>query len=228
MLFWQEHVVKFGFYFPTRRQCKDIPLAYDCTANSRVHYYPLWSSTSSSQSTMYLIILLSVTLWCLFGGCYLFAVETPQGSIQPIRDCCSVNSPLTSSGWAWLLFKWVSFVLALSSNHRVTDSPGKGLMALLHTPRCTWWSLWSISSQRGVSVTSKERRKRRWRTDAVLSLAQIFGKLWRRFYDPSMPLKCTRNGLWEWNYQMVQLYFPPLSITRKIIFLLVYVLVTVC
>lgn len=35
-----------------------------------------------------------------------------RGSIQPIRDCCSVNSPLTSSGWAWLLFKWVSFVSA--------------------------------------------------------------------------------------------------------------------
>lgn len=101
-----------------------VPLAYDLPANSRVHYYPPLSSTSFSWSRMYLIILLSVTLWCLFGGCYLFVVETPLGSIQPIRDCCSVNSPLTSSGWAWLLFKWVSFVLALSSNLRVTDSQG--------------------------------------------------------------------------------------------------------
>lgn len=88
--------------------------------------YPPSSCTSSSQSRMYLIILLSVTLWRLFGGCYLFAVETPQGSIQLIRDCCSVNSPLTSSGWAWLLFKRDSFVLALSSNLCVTDSPGGG------------------------------------------------------------------------------------------------------
>lgn len=61
-------------------------------------------------------MLLSVTLWCLFGGCYLFALETPRGSAQLIRDCCSVNSPLTSSGWA-------SFVLAPSSNVCVTDSP---------------------------------------------------------------------------------------------------------
>lgn len=107
-------------------QCRRIPVAYDLTANSRVHYYPSLSSTSSTQSEMYLIILLSVTLWRLFGGCYLFAVETPLGSVQPIRHCCSVNSPMTSSGWAWLLFKWVSFVFGgpLSSNLPVTDSQG--------------------------------------------------------------------------------------------------------
>lgn len=104
---------------------------------------------------MYLIILLSVTLWCLFGVCYLFAVETPRGSIQPIRDCCSVNSPLTSSGWAWLLFKWVSFVLALSANLPVTDSPGGGLMALLYVSHSAGWSLRSCQSLRWVSMPSE-------------------------------------------------------------------------
>lgn len=34
------------------------------------------------------------------------------GSVRPIRDCCSVNSPLTSSGWLWLRFSRVSFVLS--------------------------------------------------------------------------------------------------------------------
>lgn len=109
---------------------------------------------------MYLIILLSVTLWRLFGGCYLFAVETPRGSVQPIRDCCSVNSPLTSSGWAWLLFKWVSFVLALSSNLRVTDSPGEGgLMPLLYAPHYAGWSLRSCRSQVGVHMPPEAEGK---------------------------------------------------------------------
>lgn len=65
--------------FPPCFEDGGTPLAYDCTTNSRVHYYPPLSSTSSSRSTMYLIMLLSVTLRCLFGGCYLLAVETPRG-----------------------------------------------------------------------------------------------------------------------------------------------------
>lgn len=142
-------VAKLNFYLPT---CRDTPLAYHRTTNSQVHYYPPLSSTSSSQSRMYLIILLSVTLWRLFGGCYLFAVETPQGSVQPIRDCCSVNNPLTSSGWAWLLFKWVSFVLAWSSSLRLTDSPGESLMALLYALHHAGWSHWSCQGQRGLVV----------------------------------------------------------------------------
>lgn len=76
------HVTKLNFYLPT---CRDTPLAYHRTTNTQVHYYPPLSSTSSSQSRMYLIILLSVTLWRLFGGCYLFAVETPQGSTADKR-----------------------------------------------------------------------------------------------------------------------------------------------
>lgn len=146
MAFSEGHVFQ-SFYLPTVCfQRSGIPLAYDLPTNSQVCYYPPLSSTSSSQSRMYLIILLSVTLWRLFGGCYLFAVETPRGSMQPIRDCCSVNRPLTSSGWAWLLFKRSAFVLALSSNSRVTDSPGGGLMALLYAPHRAGWSLQSCHS----------------------------------------------------------------------------------
>lgn len=145
---------------------------------------------------MYLIILLSVTLWRLFGGCYLFAVETPRGSIQPIRDCCSVNSPLTSSGWAWLLFKWVSFVLARSSNLRVTNSPGGGLMALLYTPHRAGWSLRSrLSLRRGCSCLQKQReggRIWRWerccRKDVLLSCAHHSEKEDNDVNDPFMPL----------------------------------------
>lgn len=120
---------------------------------------------------MYLIILLSVTLWLLFGSCYLFAVETPRGSMQPIRDCCSVNSPLTSADWAWLLFKWVSFVLAPSWNLCVTDSPGGGLMALLYVAHYAGWSLRMCQSLKGDRVHAfrlKQREEREWE---LLSLA---------------------------------------------------------
>lgn len=140
-------------YFPAGPyvfECRSIRLAYDHTTNSSAHYYPPLSSTSSSQSTMYLIMLLSVTLRCLFGGCYLFAVETPRGGIQPIRDCCSVNSPLTSSGWVWLLFKWVSFVLAPELKLPCDRSPPgeEVLMALLYTAHHAWWSLCSRLNNR--------------------------------------------------------------------------------
>lgn len=144
---------------------------------------------------MYLIILLSVTLWRLFGGCYLFAVETPRGSIQQIRDCCSVNSPLTSSGWVWLHFKWVSFVLAQSSNLRVTDSPGGGLMALLYAPHHAGWSLRSCRSLGwgvgwGVLHKRRERGKiRRRRKDVLLSLAEHSEKQDDSVNDPFIPVK---------------------------------------
>lgn len=55
--------------FPARlyiSEGRGIRRAYDHTSNSRAQYYPPLSSTSSSQSTMYLIMLLSVTLRCLF------------------------------------------------------------------------------------------------------------------------------------------------------------------
>lgn len=152
---------------------------------------------------MYLIILLSVTLWRLFGGCYLFAVETPRGSMQPIRDCCSVNSLLTSSGWAWLLLKRVSFVLALSANLRVTDSPGGGLMALLYVPHHTGWSLRRCQSRRrrwgggvGAFMAFRSRREterirwweRYWRKDVLLSLAQHLENEDDDVNDPFVPL----------------------------------------
>lgn len=154
--------------------------------------YPLLSSTSSSQSRMYLIILLSVSLWRLFGGCYLFAVETPQGSVQLIRDCCSVNSPLTSSGSAWLLFKRdFFFVLALSSNRGVTDSPGGGLMALLYAPHHTRWSLRSCQRGSCLQKHRENRRVRRWgwceRKDAPLSVAQDSENGDGNVNDPFMP-----------------------------------------
>lgn len=68
-------------------------------------------------------------------------MEAPWGSVQPIRDCCSVNSPLTSSGWARLLFKWVSFVSAPKLKPRHDRfSLGGGLMALLYAPHHAGWS----------------------------------------------------------------------------------------
>lgn len=92
-------------------------------------------------------------IWRLFGACYLFAVETPRGSMQRIRDCCSVNSPLTSSGWAWLLFKRVSFVLALNSNLCMTDSPGGRFNGI--TIRCTlrWVVTLDLSEPEGGTVS---------------------------------------------------------------------------
>lgn len=148
--------------------------------------YLLLSSTSSSQSRMYLIILLSVSLWRLFGSCYLFAVETPQGSIQLIRDCCSVNSPLTSSGWAWLLFKRDSFVLSLSSNRRATDSPGGGLMALLYAPHHTRWSFQSWQSLAAVFMPSEAEEKRENKTVGMVLKKRC------------TVLSCSTLGKWGW------------------------------
>lgn len=161
---------------------------------------------------MYLIILLSVTLWRLFGGCYLFAVETPQGSIQQIRDCCSVNSPLTSSGWAWLLFQWVSFVLAWSSNLRVTVSPWGGLMALPYAPQHTGWSLWSCQSLKGVSMPSEAEGKRENKMLGTKLEKRCCLKFWKvRMIMWMSPY--TGCNLWEWNYLMIQWCFPSMSIT---------------
>lgn len=209
-------VAKLNFYLPT---CRDTPLAYHRTANSQVHYYPPLSSTSSSQSRMYLIILLSVTLWRLFGGCYLFAVETPQGSVQPIRDCCSVNNPLTFSGWAWLLFKWVSFVLAWSSSLRLTDSPGESLMALLYALHHAGWSHWSCQGQRGLvvvvggglSVASKEQRM-----SENKQLEKMYCCLLLKHQEMRMIVWMTPVcpwALWNWNYQISSLCFSFFSST---------------
>lgn len=165
---------------------------------------------------MYLIILLSVTLWRPFGGCYLFAVETPRGSIQPIRDCCSVNSPLTSSGWAWLLFKSVSFVVARSSNLRVTDSPGWGLMALLYAPHHAGWSLRRCLSLKGGGCPCLQKQRKRgrirrwercWRKDALLSLAAHLENEDDNVNDPR-----TGSSLWGWIYLLIQGCLPSMSI----------------
>lgn len=126
---------------------------------------------------MYLIILLSVTLWRLFGGCYLFVVETPRGSMQPIRDCCSVNSPLTSPGWAWLLFKWASFCIGPELKPPRDWFPRERFngITVRSAPRrvVTLWSCWSCWGGGGVGLSvpseaegGRERKtvpgKKRW------------------------------------------------------------------
>lgn len=142
---------------------------------------------------MYLIMLPSVTLWRLFGGGYLFAVEAPRGSIRPIRDCCSVNSPLTSSGWARLHFKWVSFVLALSSNRRVTDSPGERLNGITVRSALCGMVTPELSEPEGcVCVCAclqkrKERgRIRRW--ERCCLLLNIWENKDDNVNDPFMPV----------------------------------------
>lgn len=142
--------------------------------------YLLLSHASSSQSRMYLIILLSLSLWRPFGSCYLFAVETPRGSTQLIRDCCSVNSPLTSSGWAGLPFK-----RALSSKLLVTDSRGGGFngITVCAAPRTVVIPELTEPSG-GCSCLQKQRKRGRrrqwcWRKEALFSLGSTFRKCGR-------------------------------------------------
>ncbi|CAB1454479.1 unnamed protein product [Pleuronectes platessa] len=95
---------------------------------------------------MYLIILPSVTLRRLFGGRYLFV---PSDFLRLGSDPFSYGSPLYRP---------------LSSNLRVTDSPGGGLMALLYAPHRV---VTLVPSQ-----PSKTVWERCWRRDELLSPAQ--------------------------------------------------------
>ncbi|TNN88438.1 hypothetical protein EYF80_001220 [Liparis tanakae] len=71
---------------------------------------------------------------------------------------CKQPSDLLRLGLA--PFQMGLFVLALSANRRVTDSPGEGLMALLYAAHRAGWSLRSCRAQRGVCVPSETEGKR--------------------------------------------------------------------
>lgn len=79
---------------------------------------------------MSLIVLPAATLRLPSGGCYLLAVDAPLGGTEPIRDCCSVNSPLTSAGSALPPLQTGLFCVGLEL--RPPRWWGGALMSLLH------------------------------------------------------------------------------------------------